>query len=161
MGRYNSWWLRGLSILCRESIYTRFSAHRHLLMSETRVNAKTGSSMRFNLHVNSDVRGFTWQTNSSQTFNCNAQNCHDIFNTYLLLIQFHNSPCPSSNNNCVYVIELNGPVLKLATANKERTYLKCNYISVVVQRIIYCFHIIQILQTNFYSLLLYFAILRS
>jgi hypothetical protein len=73
------------------------------VLSGTRVNAKTGSGVRFNRHIDSDLRGFTRETNSLQTFNSNAQNCHHKINTYLLLIQFHQFPCLGSNHNSVYV----------------------------------------------------------
>jgi hypothetical protein len=39
----------------------------------------------------------------------NAQNCTKKINTCMLLIQFYHFPCPGSNNNSVYVIELTGP----------------------------------------------------
>jgi hypothetical protein len=43
---------------------------------------KTGSGMCFNRHIDSDLRGFTRETSSLQTFNCNAQNCHHKINTH-------------------------------------------------------------------------------
>jgi hypothetical protein len=86
-----------LFILCRESGFkTRFSEDRPFVLSETGVNAKTGSGVRCNQYIDSDPRGFMRQTSSLQTFNS--------INTCLLLIQFHHFPCPGSNHNSVYVI---------------------------------------------------------
>jgi hypothetical protein len=66
-------------------------------MSGKRVNAKTGNGVCFNQHIDSDLHGFALQTSSLQTFNSNAQNCHNKINTYLLFIQFHHFPCLALN----------------------------------------------------------------
>jgi hypothetical protein len=65
----------------------KLSVHGHLLLSGLRINTKTGSDVSFKLHVHidSDLHGFTRETISLQTFNSNAQNCHNKINTYLLL----------------------------------------------------------------------------
>jgi hypothetical protein len=55
-------------------------------LSATGVNAKTGSGVRFNQCIDSDLRGFTRQTSSLQTFNSNAQNCHNKINTYFVIV---------------------------------------------------------------------------
>jgi hypothetical protein len=97
-------------ILCRESSYrTIFSGHRPFVLPWKRVNVKIGSDVRFNRHIDSNLRRFTLKTSFFHTFKSNAQKCHDEINTYLLLIQFHHFPCPGSNHTSVYVIELTGP----------------------------------------------------
>jgi hypothetical protein len=102
------------TILCRESGFkTRFSEDQPFVLSGIVVIAKSGSSVHFNQYIDSDLRGFTLQTSSLQTFNSNAQNCHNKINTYLLLIQFHHFPCPGTNQNCLHHW-INCMVLRLA-----------------------------------------------
>jgi hypothetical protein len=88
---------------------TKFSAHGHLFLSVLCVNTKTGSGVRFNRHIDSDVCGFTRQTSSLQTHNSNAQNCHNQTTPTCFTIPLPRA-CPGSNHNYVYVI-LIGPQL--------------------------------------------------
>jgi hypothetical protein len=46
------------------SYRTSFSGHWSFALAGNRVNAKTGSGVRFNRHIDSDLHGFTQQTNS-------------------------------------------------------------------------------------------------
>jgi hypothetical protein len=77
--KYDKWKCMMSLYSVENRVRTRFSGHLHIVFSGIHVlNAKTGSSVRFNRHIDSDLRaGFTQQTSSLQIFNRNAQKCHN------------------------------------------------------------------------------------